>query len=213
MRRIYFAIGILATLGVLALVYSLEQTTISNRIESNPALKAAALNELRVLNEQGKLTGWYCSSVTTTPRPALKVIAPDCEFARLYFHQRHWDRIFQTLTRSRFHLDVALRKSDGKHRLVLQRFEDREAFPEFLVWAKCKIDTPELARMSLVAAFNSTDFGPITAEGFVACRESENVWRISLEEIGCEYPMLVLETDDQGVVTGGRYDANPPRKK
>lgn len=213
MRRMYIAMVILATLGVLALVYAFEQTKISSRIESNPALKAAVLNELRVLREQGKLASWYCSSVTTPPRPSLKEIAPDCEFARLYFHQRLWARVFQQLTVSRVQLDVALRKSDGEYRRVLQPFGDLETFPDFLVWAKCKIDTEALARMSLVAAFNSREFGPTTGDGFVACRDAENVWRIAFEEQGCEHPMLILETDDQGVVTGGRFDENPSRKK
>jgi hypothetical protein len=209
MRRIYIAVGILATLGVLALVYSLEQTKIANRIESNPALKAAVLNELRVLREQGKLSGWYCSSVTTPPRPSLKEIAPDCEFARLYFHQRHWARIFQESTVPRYQLDLAIRKSDGEYRRVLQPFGDLRTFPDFLVWAKCKIDTEALARMSLVAAFNSREIGPTTADGVVACRDAENVWRIAFEEQGCEHPMLVLETDDEGVVKGGRFDLSP----
>lgn len=204
--RIWIVI-VIVVLGICAgILSSFECTQYAPPVSTNLRLKTAIVDQLHELKRKDAAFGWYCSSVMIPRTSSLDRIAPECEFARLYFHRHWWAQIVFPITVSRTQVDVALRKSDGSHQFVLKPFGDLQSFPAFLVWAGCRIQSEEDACAAVMAAYHSRDGGSSNPAHFVACRDNHNVWRIGSKPNGCEQPLLILETDEDGLVVRGTTD-------
>jgi len=204
MKTIY---PISVTLMAIALVVGVciflkPRTIVAPQILSTPALNLTADEILRQWLESDKSRGWYCERVGIPANSILKEIAPSCDFIRFTFRR---DKIAAYLRPSpveRRVMDVAIMKSSGENRIVLAPWGfEFDKYPEFLVWAKCRVDSEADAAKILSAMFQTRD----GLGGYIAyaTRDGTNRWKIGFT-VTVDEPVLIIETDDEGYVVGGK---------
>ncbi len=171
-------------------------TEVSQTIRTSPTKYAAVREALRMCPDRSD--GWYCASVAPTPATALDRIAPDCDFVRVYFKRGELAKAMSPRVISRRILDIAVRRSDGAFHVVLGPFGlDPSRYPEFLVWAKCRITSETDAESVLYAMLESTEQSHYT--DVHARRIDDRHWSIWWGDVTMK-PYYEIETDQQGLV-------------
>jgi hypothetical protein len=202
--------GVLIAILLLAIVaFTLtirERPDYSPAIQGNSTLRRIVATKLDELSNRKVMWGWYCRSVG---RPGddsvanLNRIAPGHEFVRLSFGRRWWTHLRTESAPGISRSDLVIRLSDGQSRFVSDPQSKMESYPDFLIWARTRIQTEDDARVALAVVLNSRGISSASTRSIVACRDKAGEWQIGLGSDGCDEPKLTLITDQKGYVVGG----------
>ena len=180
------------------------EPSVAAPIRSSPLLTKACDEVLQHWRTAGKCdgySGWYCSSVCISPATHLANVAPSCHIIRFHIHPNIIYKMLGYSYNANSRFDVAVNKTTGEWRIVLPPWgNDFRRYPDFLVWARCRVQSTADAESILRAMNQSRDGGTGGRSYAVQGEKSWQCW--ATEDLNTE-PRLIFNVDNDGYIISG----------